>query len=49
MLCCDFGRGAVIKLAVEALIVPPPDRFERREFDLLTCAPGTWRRISSVL
>lgn len=36
----DFDRGAVFELAVEALVVPPPDPLERRELDLLDRAPG---------
>ena len=34
-----FDRGAVVELRVEALVVPPPHPFQRREFDLLDGAP----------
>jgi hypothetical protein len=37
----DFGRGAVAEFGVQALVVPPPHPFQRREFDLLDCSPGS--------
>lgn len=37
----DFGGGAVVEFGVEALVVPPPDPFQGREFDLLCGAPGS--------
>lgn len=36
----DLEWGAHVELAVEALVVPPPDVFEGREFDLLDGPPG---------
>ena len=37
----DFCGGAVAELGVQALVVPPPHPFQRRELDLLDRSPGS--------
>jgi hypothetical protein len=41
VLSLDFLWGEHSELAVEALVVPPPDPFQRRVLDLLDGAPGS--------